>query len=432
MKRVRWAGYLCVALFLTATTPAMGQRMRFASPASDNSITVPTPVASGAVSSSVAETTTAPSAGASVAIPASARTMAAGPVTPPPARLAQNVAPPPSNWNLSPPPTAPPIMAAPQDPWRPANPPALVDVTPPLVPAKPVVDDHTWTIFGEFLFLQPRSAEIGYAIPVNGASGVQNGPTAMLNPDYSPGFRVGFSRALSSSADLGGAFTWFESAKSGGISVAAPDALVAFVFRPGTPAATALFLDATANERITYNLVDLDYRGLFVCGDCYRSNFLIGARFANLDQTFHSQFSNTVMTETLDTSINFSGAGIRVGLEGERRGQNSGLLVYGRGVASFIGGSFHGSYVQNDSVLGTVANSDWTAKRVVPILDVEVGCGWVSPAGRFRVSGGYLFSAWLNAMKTSEFIHAAQTGNFGGMSDTLTFDGLVARTEFRF
>ena len=47
-------------------------------------------------------------------------------------------------------------------------------------------------VFGEFLYLRPRNAEVAYAMPVDSLiTGTQIGPTAIVDPGYHPGFRVG-------------------------------------------------------------------------------------------------------------------------------------------------------------------------------------------------------------------------------------------------
>ena len=70
--------------------------------------------------------------------------------------------------------------------------------------------------------------------------------------------------------------------------------------------------------------------------------------------------------------------------------------------------------------------------RIVTILDLEMGIGWTSCSGCFRLTGGYVVSSWLNTVKTADFIRAVQQNNFGGLNGTTTFDGLVARAEVRF
>ena len=56
----------------------------------------------------------------------------------------------------------------------------------------------------------------------------------------------------------------------------------------------------------------------------------------------------------------------------------------------------------------------------------------MSPGGGIRITGGYLFSGWYNVVRSSDFIRGVQNNNFAGLSDTLSFDGLVTRLEFRF
>ena len=48
------------------------------------------------------------------------------------------------------------------------------------------------------------------------------------------------------------------------------------------------------------------------------------------------------------------------------------------------------------------------------------------------MTAGYMVSAWYNTVRTSDFIGAVQANDFGGLNDTLTFDGFVVRSEFRY
>ena len=135
----------------------------------------------------------------------------------------------------------------------------------------------------------------------------------------------------------------------------------------------------------------------------------------------------------MTTQIDFDGGGIRAGLNGDVISE-TGLFGYANGYASFIAGEFRSTFRQTDAaamptVIATTTRSD---DRVVPILDLEIGVGWQSPTAAWRVTAGYLFSAWFNVVSTDDFIQAAHTAQFGGLSDTLTFDGLAARLDFRF
>jgi hypothetical protein len=71
------------------------------------------------------------------------------------------------------------------------------------------------------------------------------------------------------------------------------------------------------------------------------------------------------------------------------------------------------------------------------ILDMELGIGWQSPCGRVRVTSGYMISSWFNSVTTDQWIRSVSRNNFvgqrDGMSyDTLMFDGLTVRAEYRF
>jgi hypothetical protein len=134
----------------------------------------------------------------------------------------------------------------------------------------------------------------------------------------------------------------------------------------------------------------------------------------------------------VNTDIDFDGGGIRLGLDGERAMNDCGWSAYGKATANFIGGNFRADYTQIDSFQQVVVDTDWRSGRVVSILDLELGLSWLGPQGRFRFSAGYLVSAWFNAVKTDDFIKAVQANNFTDLGDTLSFDGLTARAEFRF
>ena len=79
-----------------------------------------------------------------------------------------------------------------------------------------------------------------------------------------------------------------------------------------------------------------------------------------------------------------------------------------------------------------LVNTSWKAGRVVPILDLELGVGWAIAPAVCGFPAGYMVSGWYNVVKTDEWIKAVQANNFVGLSDTMSFDGLVVRGETRF
>ena len=80
----------------------------------------------------------------------------------------------------------------------------------------------------------------------------------------------------------------------------------------------------------------------------------------------------------------------------------------------------------------TVATTSTEAGRLVPVVDLEIGGGWQSKCGTWRLTGGYVYSGWYNMLKTDRWIDNVQRGQFITNDDTITFDGFVARVEGRF
>ncbi|MHC4399104.1 MAG: Lpg1974 family pore-forming outer membrane protein [Planctomycetota bacterium] len=297
--------------------------------------------------------------------------------------------------------------------------------------------DPAWSVFGEFLYLRPRNAEVVYAVPINGAvipppgAPIQIGPTAIVDPDFQPGFRAGVSHRLGPCSRIEAAYTLFESSTSSSTSILPPNVMHSMVSHPGTDTASQRFLAARADYRIDFDLIDVDFRRILGCSPRHKIEGIFGVRYARLQQDMLAQFTiNT--SEVVTTDLGFDGGGIRLGLETEWYGPKRAWFGYGRGVASFVGGEFRGTYTQDDLLGQRVVFTDWKAGRLVSMLDLELGVGWISPKGCFRLSGGYMVSGWFNTVTTGDFVNAVQTNEFGGLGDTLTFDGLVARAEIRF
>ena len=65
---------------------------------------------------------------------------------------------------------------------------------------------------------------------------------------------------------------------------------------------------------------------------------------------------------------------------------------------------------------------------------MELGAGWQSCDGRFRITAGYYLAAWLNMMPTPEYLSTVRESpnSFERQTKTLTLDGLTLRAEWRF
>ena len=295
---------------------------------------------------------------------------------------------------------------------------------------------HRFYVFGEALVLRARNTEVAYAVPVNAVippiagPPVQVGPVGVVDQGYEFGFRVGGGIVCDDFSSISAQYTRFESGQSDQIAANAPQVLQSLVHHPLTLSAVTPYLQASARHDIEFDLVDIDYRHIFKIGNGYALNWLAGVRYAHLDQDFTSNFTVNGASQ-VNSNVVFDGAGIRVGLEGERVGRR-GFLVYGKGHASFVAGEFHSTYVQDDIFAQNEVFTRWQGGRLVSILDLELGLGWYSASGRWRLSGGYLVSGWFNTVKTDDWIDAVRRNNFVDMNDSISFDGFVGRLEYRF
>ncbi|MGA2061376.1 MAG: hypothetical protein ABSG67_12910 [Thermoguttaceae bacterium] len=91
-----------------------------------------------------------------------------------------------------------------------------------------------------------------------------------------------------------------------------------------------------------------------------------------------------------------------------RCGRHAEHLGKGKASASFLGVEFRGSYLQNDTNLSVVTQSDWKEARYVSILDCEVGVYRTNCDRRVRAWAGYMVSSWMNAVKTAEFMSSVR------------------------
>lgn len=291
---------------------------------------------------------------------------------------------------------------------------------------------HRTGVFGEYLFLQVSGADVAYAQPRDGLDPNTSVPVeavGVADLDYSSGARIGGSYALDSCTSIVGTYTWYESSTEDQITTDVPNSLYSLIIYPGTFTAASNSLLANAQYDVDFQLADLDYRSRLFSTNKTAFNYIVGARYGNLDQKFSSTQQASPGETTVQTDTSFNGYGLRLGLDGERRCCRPGIFLYGRGAASFLVGSYESTYVQTNTFATVQAQTSWSDDRISPILEYELGLGWQSPGGLFRLSAGYYMAAWLNAVTTPGWIDAVQTDNFTDVKDTITFDGLTARVE---
>jgi len=298
---------------------------------------------------------------------------------------------------------------------------------------------HRHGIWGEFWYIRPRDADVAFATPTDGAANpVPIGPTASFDPDFEPNFRAGFNVRLSDCVSLATQYGYLRTDTETGASIsAASGELLPLLMHPGTINALSNVQDATGTLKIEQDLLDVDLKGLFTgtdhpCQNCAdQVNYIAGVRFARFDQQLGVVYAVTGTT-TVNSAIDFEGAGPRFGIEATRHSNAFGVFAYGRAVGSVLVGEFDAQVEQRNTFNGLEAFSSWSSGRVVPVLDLELGLGWTGPQRRLRISGGYLVSAWWNVVTLDDYIEATQTFQYQDLSGVMTFDGLVARAEWLF
>lgn len=287
-------------------------------------------------------------------------------------------------------------------------------------------------VFGEFLYLRPRNADINYATPFDGpiAPGVppvQAGRQGILDPDFAPAFRVGAYIPLDDMSQIAVAYSRFEETTNDAISINAPDVIRSQLVHPGSLAANTDYLSATGASNINWDMIDVDYQHIFFCTPQTRISFLAGFRATEFEQRLDTVFTNVGTTDTVNTDIDFYGAGLRLGLDALRMHANRRLFVYGNGHMSLVAGEFRADYLQTSSVDPVVAQTYYSAGRIVPMLDLELGAGWMSKCQNVQIRGGYLISSWYNTVRTDQWIAGARNNNMQDLSRAMSFDGLTAR-----
>lgn len=305
---------------------------------------------------------------------------------------------------------------------------------------------HRLRVYGDYLYLRARDAEVPYAVQINSnvqVPAIQTSPIGMLDPGVDSGFRMGFGVALDDCSEIGAAFTLFESRTTDSIdadqSGPLPTAVIrSLVVHPSTLVADVDTLEAGAQLDLNFDLIDLDYRRT-IASDCYsQTQVLVGIRYAKLEQKFGSRFSDDLSQPfgeiLVGTDIDFTGTGLRAGLEWERCGARLPVLVYAKGYTSLLAGEFNATYQQSGDLVSVAdVDTEWEAGRIVPTFDLEVGMGIDLPCWHLRATVGYVYSAWTNVLTADEWINSVQANNFTNLGgDTLTFDGLVGRAELRF
>ncbi len=299
---------------------------------------------------------------------------------------------------------------------------------------------HKCGVFGQFLLLRPGNADQIYTIEQNSVvpGEFPTGPVGRVNIDEEAGYRVGGTYAASNCTSLVATYTRWEG-NTGNRIVAAPgNYLNSQIIHPSTLTTGATALQSSALYSMDFQLIDLAYRHILKASDVYAINWTAGFRYGNMEQDLLTQQEVSVATGlvTNDIDVDFNGFGMTFGLDGERRSCHSGLMIYGSALSSFLAGDWRGSYVQTNQFAfggggGIVAN-EYEDYRITPVLELELGFGWVSQCGNYRANVGYMTSAWYDAVSTRQYVDAVRNNSYVNIDETITFSGLTAGVEIGF
>jgi Legionella pneumophila major outer membrane protein precursor len=293
---------------------------------------------------------------------------------------------------------------------------------------------HRHGIFADYLFLSATGIDMPYALPVDGLGPVNvlQGQAAVADTKYDSGFRVGGIVALDDCTSVMGTFWHFRSDSQDERLLTGGGApfLLAQMTDPGTMNVAADSLLARARYDVDFDMVDLVLRRALYRSQTSMFNAVAGVRWARLSQNLQAEYS--ILGQTfVNSDVDFSGVGPRIGLEGEYV-SCSGFLVYANTHANFLVGTFNADYLQSNIFTGSQSYTSIDDTRVVTQLELELGLGWQSKCGTFRFTVGYYIAGWYNCITNPVWIRGVQDRRLENLHDDIGFNGLTARAMIQF
>lgn len=297
--------------------------------------------------------------------------------------------------------------------------------------------------YGEFLLLHATGADMAHAQQQNGvgAPGAGTTPFGVIgtaDPFHEPAFRVGGACALDRCSSVFANYTAFRSKSIDLVNqpvIGAGLGTVGSLVHHPSAQVTSSVGPVEATYEIDFDLADIGYRRLLVADSRRWMNYSLGVLYGHLEQDFvqAGTFSGTQggAIDTM-TNIQFDGAGLKLGLDYEQRIGTGRLSIYGKSSLTATVGEFKSNYrMLNRSTVTDLAIARWEDDRFAPIWDYELGVAWTSCCNKWRMTLGYTSMHWFNTITTAEFIDAVQADNYTNLGDTLSFDGLSSRIEYR-
>ncbi|MFG0290156.1 MAG: Lpg1974 family pore-forming outer membrane protein [Rhodopirellula sp. JB044] len=298
---------------------------------------------------------------------------------------------------------------------------------------------HRSGAFGEYLFLTAGSSDLIYAVEGTDPDpdvGTPTGPIGIAAMDGSSGFRTGFALAASPCSSLNVSYSYWQGSTFDVINAndGAGYVLNSQLLHPSLDNTGVSSLQSNADHEISFQHVDLNYRHLWKQAGALAVNWTAGLRYSNLEQTMRSQQTYQVANGLTDvtTDIDFDGFGLTGGLDLKRYSCETGLYIYGQGMASLLAGDWKADYRQANQFDGGEARNSYEDFHATPILEGEVGLGWQSRTGCVQLQSGYTMAGWYSAVTTRGYVDAVRSGNLIDVGETITFSGLTSRLTIQF
>lgn len=296
---------------------------------------------------------------------------------------------------------------------------------------------HRCGLFGEYIWLRPGSTDLIYATEQTDPDPTiasPTGPLGSVNVDAESGFRVGFTMAPTQCSSVVSTFTRWDGSSSSGLQATGGNVLASNLIHPSTANSGAASLEAFAEQKMSFQTIDIQYRHLWKHNDTAALNWLAGVRYGNFKQQLSADQTISVATGLTNVSsdIDFDGFGISGGLDFETYSCTTGLSLYAKGLASLMAGKWHASYAQTNQFGGGVIANSYEDYHATPTLDAELGIRWMAKKRHLMVSTGFLMSGWYESVTTRSYIDSVRAGHLTNVGETMTFSGLTSRLEWRF
>jgi hypothetical protein len=288
-------------------------------------------------------------------------------------------------------------------------------------------DRCNWTVFGQWLLLQPRNADVLYA---ERALNCFTPPIGTEQIDFGAfsGYKVGFARSLHGGcSEIVASFTRFESVEEDrAVPTTGTDVLrPVLAFDPFVTCDDSTSTSARAKAGIDFERADIDYRATIDHG-CFQFDWLVGFGYGALKQDVQAIYD----AGRVNVESDAWGYGLRLG-GGTQYGTGC-IRGFGHLDLTLLASNLKASYAEIDDGTGVVATNARVERdfdRIIPVLDLEVGVA-VDLCKNTVIKAGYVYSIWYNVVTVPEYVESVQNGNLSGPSDTLTFDGVFARLEY--